>query len=48
MGRQRRGEERRRQILHAALDVIGREGIGAVTHRTVASVAGVPLGSLTY
>jgi len=48
MRRQRRGEERRRQILYAALGVIGREGIGAVTHRTVASVAEVPLGSLTY
>jgi len=48
MRRQRRGEERRRCILHAALGVIGREGIGAVTHRTVAGVAGVPLGSLTY
>jgi len=48
MKRQSRGEERRRCILEAALKVIGRGGIAAVTHRTVADVAEVPLGSLTY
>src|SRR3712207_192480 len=45
---QARGEERRQRILRAALAVIGRLGIGAVTHRSVAEEAGVPLGSLTY
>jgi DNA-binding transcriptional regulator YbjK len=45
---QARGEERRERILRATLTVIGRSGIGAVTHRSVAEEAGVPLGSLTY
>jgi DNA-binding transcriptional regulator YbjK len=48
MPRQPRGEERRSQILRATLAVIGRSGIPAVTHRSVAEEAGVPLGSLTY
>jgi DNA-binding transcriptional regulator YbjK len=46
--RQARGHERVEQILRAALAVIGRGGVAAVTHRTVAEEAGVPLGSLTY
>jgi TetR/AcrR family transcriptional regulator, regulator of biofilm formation and stress response len=46
--RQARGQERVEQILRAALVVIGRGGVGAVTHRSVAEEAGVPLGSLTY
>jgi DNA-binding transcriptional regulator YbjK len=45
---QARGEERRDLILRAALSVIGRRGIAAVTHRSVAEEADVPLGSLTY
>ena len=45
---QTRGEERRERILRAALGVIARDGIPAVTHRRVATEAGVPLGSLTY
>ena len=48
MGRQPRGEERRHAILRATLAVAGRGGIPAVTHRSVAEEAGVPLGSLTY
>jgi TetR/AcrR family transcriptional regulator, regulator of biofilm formation and stress response len=47
-GRQRRGEERIEEILRATLEVIDREGLGAVTHRTVADASGVPLGSITY
>jgi TetR/AcrR family transcriptional regulator, regulator of biofilm formation and stress response len=39
---------RREQILEAALRVIGRAGVQAVTHRAVAGEAGVPLGSTTY
>ncbi len=46
--RQTRGYERVEQILRATLSVIARDGIGGVTHRTVAEEAGVPLGSLTY
>jgi len=45
---QARGEERRERILRATLAVISRAGIPAVTHRSVAEEAGVPLGSLTY
>jgi TetR/AcrR family transcriptional regulator, regulator of biofilm formation and stress response len=39
---------RREQILEAAVQVIGRSGREAVTHRAVAEEAGVPLGSTTY
>jgi DNA-binding transcriptional regulator YbjK len=46
--RQTRGEERRREILHATLDLIERGGVGAVTHRAVGDASGVPLGSITY
>ena len=45
---QRRGEERRRAILDAALRVISRAGVGATTHRAVAAEAEVPLGTVTY
>jgi DNA-binding transcriptional regulator YbjK len=41
-------EKRRREILEAALRVIGAGGPDAITHRRVAAEAGVPLGSLTY
>ena len=43
-----RGAARRREILEATLRVIGRGGLAAVDHRTVATEAGVPLGSTTY
>src|SRR4051812_33709355 len=46
--RQSRGEERIDEILRATLEVIRREGLGAVTHRTISDESGVPLGSLTY
>jgi DNA-binding transcriptional regulator YbjK len=46
--RRRSGEERIDEILRATLDVVRREGLGAVTQRTVSEVSGVPLGSLTY
>jgi len=48
VNRQARGERRRRNILEAALRVIGREGVAGVTHRAVAAEAGVPLASTTY
>jgi DNA-binding transcriptional regulator YbjK len=46
--RQARGEERRREILHATLALIERGGVEAVTHRAVGEASGVPLGSVTY
>lgn len=38
----------RERILRITLELIGQEGIGAVTNRRVADAAGVSLGSLTY
>lgn len=38
----------RDRILRTTLELIGREGIAAVTNRSVAAAAGVSLGSLTY
>ena len=38
----------RERILRTTLDLIGREGIAAVTNRRVAEAADVSLGSLTY
>ncbi len=43
-----RGEAKRRQILDAAVRVIGTGGLASLTHRAVAEAAGVPLGSMTY
>ena len=42
------GERKREQILDASVRVFGTGGSVAVTHRAVARVAGVPLGSTTY
>lgn len=39
---------RRRQLLEVTIDIIASEGTDAVTHRRVAELAGVPLGSTTY
>jgi DNA-binding transcriptional regulator YbjK len=38
----------RERILRATVELIGSEGISAVTNRRVANAAGVALGSLTY
>lgn len=46
--RQARGEERRQVILRAALALIERQGVAAVTHRAVGQACDVPLGSVTY
>ncbi|MEB0000306.1 MULTISPECIES: TetR/AcrR family transcriptional regulator [unclassified Cryobacterium] len=42
------GERKREQILDASVQVFGTGGAAAVTHRAVARVARVPLGSTTY
>jgi DNA-binding transcriptional regulator YbjK len=47
-GRRRRGHERRRALLDAALTVIGREGLSAVSQRSVAAEAGVPPSAVYY
>jgi DNA-binding transcriptional regulator YbjK len=43
-----RGEKRRKEIIEAALRLMGRTGRGGLTHRAVAKEAGVPLGATTY
>ncbi len=43
-----RGRARRTAILDAALEVVARDGTGAVTHRAVAKLAKVPLAATTY
>ncbi len=40
--------QRRERIITATLDVIAEEGIVRVSHRKIATRAGVPLGSMTY
>jgi DNA-binding transcriptional regulator YbjK len=40
--------QRRERIIEAALEVIGLHGVEGLTHRRVAAVADVPLGSTTY
>lgn len=39
---------RRRDILHAATELVAERGLGRVSHRAIAARAGVPLGSTTY
>ena len=41
-------EARRQQIIKAAVRAIAEVGVGNVTHRQIAALAGVPLGSTTY
>lgn len=41
-------EGRRRAIVQAAIELVAEAGLGNVTHRQIASRAGVPLGSTTY
>ncbi|WP_336185157.1 TetR/AcrR family transcriptional regulator [Klebsiella grimontii] len=48
MARRPNDPQRRERILQATLDTIAIHGIHAVTHRKIATCAGVPLGSLTY
>ncbi|MEX2253507.1 MAG: TetR family transcriptional regulator [Thermoleophilaceae bacterium] len=46
--RYQKGEDRREAILRATLALIGERGLDAVTHRSVAEAAGVPLAATTY
>ena len=48
MSRPPNDPNRREKILQATLDTIAEHGIHAVTHRKIATCAGVPLGSMTY
>jgi DNA-binding transcriptional regulator YbjK len=47
-GRRRRGNRRRRALLDATLEVIGRDGLAAVSQRAVAAEAGLPPSALYY
>ena len=40
--------ERPRRIALAAIEVVADRGVEGLTHRRVAAVAGIPLGSTTY
>lgn len=48
MSRRPNDPDRREKILQATLETIATHGVHAVTHRKIASCAGVPLGSMTY
>ncbi len=47
-GRRRKGEQRRRLLLDATMNVIALEGVAAVSQRRVAAEAGVPPSTVTY
>ncbi len=47
-GSRPRGNARRELLLQATLRLIARDGVDAVSHRAVAELAQVPLGSTTY
>lgn len=44
----RHDPDRRSRIIDACLDVVAEVGVAGVSHRKVAAVADVPLGSMTY
>src|SRR3954454_15527242 len=46
--RDRRGEQRRAELLEATIHLIGAQGLAAVPHRAVAAEAGVPAASTSY
>jgi DNA-binding transcriptional regulator YbjK len=46
--RRRRDPDRRHRIARAAVEVLHRDGVLALSHRAVAEEADVPLGSTTY
>ena len=43
-----RGHQRRAEVVAATVEVIERQGIEGVTHRSVAAAAGVPLSTTSY
>lgn len=47
-GKRRYDPDRRDRIIEATLEVIAIHGVSGTTHRRVAEVADVPLGSMTY
>ncbi|GAA4865610.1 TetR/AcrR family transcriptional regulator [Saccharopolyspora cebuensis] len=47
-GRRAKGERRRRAIIDAALRVVARDGVAAISHRVVAREAEVPPASIAY
>lgn len=47
-GRLARGSARRRLLLEAAVHIVAGSGSGSLTHRSVASEAGVSVASVTY
>jgi TetR/AcrR family transcriptional regulator, regulator of biofilm formation and stress response len=47
-GRRARGAARREQLVRAAIEVIERDGVAALTHRAIAERAGVSLASVSY
>lgn len=48
VSKRRLDPDRRSRIIDAALDVIAEKGVAGTTHRRVAAMADVPLGSMTY
>jgi TetR/AcrR family transcriptional regulator, regulator of biofilm formation and stress response len=44
----RRGRERKIEMLEAALRIVGRDGLAALSMRSLAVEAGMPLGATTY
>lgn len=48
MATRRFDPDRRDRIIDAALDVIASRGVAGTSHRKIAELAGVPLGSMTY
>lgn len=47
-GRYARGAERRHALVNAAADLVIEQGLAALSHRSVAVRAGLPLASTTY
>ncbi|WP_166658131.1 TetR/AcrR family transcriptional regulator [Actinokineospora alba] len=43
-----KGEQRREQLLRAAIEIAAEQGVAAVTHRAVTERAGVPYTSVSY
>lgn len=46
--KRRHDPERRQRIIGAALDAIAAHGVAGTSHRRIAEMADVPLGSMTY